>query len=111
MCTFSTKWRKYLSESSGNFTVGKMAQISLVHYWVKLNKNDIEVGEPTASFAEERPLSAYDCGKKISFVYLVHKGNNCCNLGWEYIWCFALHCLSGNAQGILEKILRMKIND
>lgn len=76
-----------------------MAQIDLVHYRVKLNKIDVEVEEHTVSFAEERPISGYDCGEKISFVYLVYKGNGDYNLGWEYVRGFLFHSLSGNVTG------------
>lgn len=41
-----------------------MAQIAVVHYWVKLNTNDAEVEGHTASFSEERPMGRYDCGEK-----------------------------------------------
>lgn len=87
-----------MSKGSGIFSVGKMVQIDVVHYWVKLNKNDAEVEGHTASFAEERPINRYDCGEKILFVYPVHKGNNDYNVGWQYIrfFLFYSHCLSGN---------------
>lgn len=81
-----------------------MVYIDRVYYWIKLNKNYVEMEGYIVCFIREIFISGYDCGEEKLFVFFVYKGNDDYKLSWEYVRFFLFYCFLGNIIGKFGEI-------